>query len=72
MMNQMMQEMDAEEREIFDMDMSYIHWQMFMGIYMHGLKRYVIEGEKDDTIIGANMYNHLVWPTRENRISAME
>ena len=37
--------MSPEDRDEFDIDISYISWRMFMFLYMHGLKRYVIKNE---------------------------
>ncbi len=40
-----------------------------MFLYIHGLKRYVLDGEKNDAIQSPSMYNHLLWPTTHQRAS---
>lgn len=64
--NQMMMEMDREERDMFDMDFNYIHWRLWMYEYIHGLKRYTLVNEANDEPLGPNMFNHLMWPLKEH------
>jgi len=69
---ELMQDMSPEERDEFDIDNTVLSWQVWLYLYIHGLKRFVIDGEKDDSIQSPALYNHLLWPSKNRRVSVEE